>query len=161
MPMQDWPVLRSLPSSAWVSATSMSASSVTMNAASPPSSIIGRTILAAAWPRIWEPTPVDPVKEIPRTAEWSAQAWVMTLAEPWTTFSTPSGRPASCSVDSQRFTASGAFSETRATTVFPAARAGATFRAWIETGKFHGVRVATTPSGRCMLSWRRAGSSEV
>ncbi len=45
-------------------------------------------------------------------------------------------------------TASGAFSDARATVVQPAARAGATFRAWIETGKFHGVRQMATPAGR-------------
>ena len=55
--------------------------------------------------------------------------------------------------------ASGAFSETRATTVQPAARAGASLRAWMEQGKFHGVRDATTPTGRRMVRCRRSAAS--
>ena len=44
-------------------------------------------------------------------------------------------------------TAAGASSAGRATTVQPAARAVASFRASIDTGKFHGVKAATTPTG--------------
>ncbi|MNN54906.1 hypothetical protein D3C81_1697510 [compost metagenome] len=38
------------------------------------------------------------------------------------------------------------------TTVFPAARAGASFHTAIRIGKFHGIICATTPIGSCTIS---------
>ena len=53
----------------------------------------------------------------------------------------------------------GASDEGLNTTVFPVTRAGAIFRAGIETGKFHGVITDTTPSGsRCEYTSMSASS---
>ena len=152
-------MLRSLASMAPSTAASTSASSKTMNAASPPSSSSGRTTRRAAPAMISRPTWVDPVNVTARTAGWSSSAWVTSRGGPCTRLTTPLGMPASVSVRIISVAASGAFSETLATTVHPAARAGASLRAWMEQGKFHGVSEATTPTGRLMLRCRRSAAS--
>ncbi len=108
---------------------------------------------------IRRPTSVDPVKVTTRTARWRSSAWVSSAAGPCTRFTTPSGTPASVRQRTSSVTASGAFSETLATTVQPAASAGASLRAWIEQGKFHGDRLATTPVGRRIVRCRLPAAS--
>ena len=66
---------------------------------------------------------------------------------PATTFSTPSGRPASSAIRSSSSAVSGVSSAGLSTTVLPAASAGATFHEAIVSGKFQGVISPTTPSG--------------
>jgi hypothetical protein len=46
------------------------------------------------------------------------------------------------------------------TTVQPAARAGATFRVIIATGKFQGVMMAQTPTGSFRVRMRRSAVGE-
>ena len=70
-----------------------------------------------------------------------------TLPGPATTFSTPSGSPASSAIRSSSSAVSGVSSAGFSTTVFPAASAGATFHEAIASGKFQGTIRPTTPSG--------------
>ena len=63
-----------------------------------------------------------------------------------TTFTTPSGRPASSASSAKRRALSGVSSAGFSTTVLPAASAGASFQEAIVSGKFHGVIRPTTPS---------------
>ena len=66
---------------------------------------------------------------------------------PTTTFTTPSGRPASAASSAKRSAVSGVSSAGFSTTVLPAASAGPSFHEAIVSGKFHGVISATTPTG--------------
>lgn len=66
---------------------------------------------------------------------------------PVTTFTTPSGTPASWSRRAMYRALSGVSSAGLCTTVFPAARAGASFELERISGKLKGVIAATTPSG--------------
>ncbi len=93
------------------------------------------------------PTSVDPVKLIPPTRASWINASPATLPDPVIRFTTPGGRPA-LSSRCIRYTADQGVSMAGLnTTVFPQARAGAIFRTGVTTGKFHGLMVATTPSG--------------
>ena len=67
-----------------------------------------------------------------------------------TTLTRPGGTPASSSSPATRKAVSGASRAGLITTALPAARAGATFRVIMAAGKFHGVIMATTPTG----GWR-------
>ena len=157
--MQLCPPLRNFASIAPVTAASRSASPKTMKGALPPSSSSGRTTRSLALLMIRRPTSVEPVKLTTRTAGWASSVSVTSAAGPCTRLTTPGGIPASSRQRIISTTASGAFSEARATTGQPAARAGASLRAWMETGKFHGVRLATTPAGRRMVRCRRPACS--
>ena len=69
------------------------------------------------------------------------------LPGPATTFSTPSGRPASGAIFSSSSAVRGVSPAGFSTIVLPAARAGATFQEAITSGKFQGTIRPTTPSG--------------
>ncbi|SHY20634.1 Uncharacterised protein [Mycobacteroides abscessus subsp. abscessus] len=64
-------------------------------------------------------------------------------------FTTPGGNRSPMSENRWRIDA-GVCSAGLSTTVFPAARAGASFQLAISSGKFHGMICPTTPSG----SWK-------
>ena len=98
----------------------------------------------AAMPR---PTSVEPVKAILATSGCSTSRAPQTLPGPATTFSTPSGTPASRAMRSSSRAVSGVSSAGLSTTVLPAARAGATFHEAMTSGKFQGTISPTTPSG--------------
>ena len=66
---------------------------------------------------------------------------------PTTTFSTPSGSPASDASSAKRSAVSGVSSAGFSTTVLPAASAGPSFQEAIVSGKFQGVISPTTPTG--------------
>ena len=66
---------------------------------------------------------------------------------PVTTLQTPSGRPASLRIFASSNAVNGVCSAGLATTVQPAASAGAKPRAAVEIGKFHGMICAVTPTG--------------
>ena len=66
---------------------------------------------------------------------------------PCTTFSTPSGRPASWNSFARKIAALGSFSEGFSTTVLPHAIAEATIHSGTITGKLKGVIAPTTPTG--------------
>src|SRR5690625_4298856 len=158
---QDWPLLRNFATNAPSTAASTSASSNTMNAPFPPSSSSGCTTRSAALAMIVRPTAVEPVNVTIAVLGCSISASLFSCGGPCTRLITPSGIPASVRQLIISVTASGAFSDTRATTVHPAARAGASLRAWIEHGKFHGDRLATTPAGSRSTSCSRPETSEV
>jgi hypothetical protein len=61
--------------------------------------------------------------------------------------STPFGRPALWDIFTSSIVLRGVLLEGFVTTVFPVINAGASLRATVEEGKFHGVMEATTPIG--------------
>ena len=67
----------------------------------------------------------------------------------------PGGKPASSARRTSASEVSGVSSAGLATTVQPAASAGAILRAIIAAGKFHGVIAATTPTGSFTAIMRR------
>jgi hypothetical protein len=66
---------------------------------------------------------------------------------PYTTLSTPGGRPASVSACARFHTDSGVIEAGLSTTALPETNAGAVFQAGMAMGKFHGVMMPATPSG--------------
>ena len=116
----------------------------------PPSSSDTFFSSGPAMPAMRRPTAVLPVKEIARTASCCTIDSPASTPPPWTTLSTPAGRPASCASSASMAAVAGVTSDGLATTVLPAARAGAIFQVNRYRGRFHGEIVPTTPSG-----WRR------
>ncbi len=81
------------------------------------------------------------------TSGCSTSRWPQTLPGPATTFTTPSGSPASSTSFSNSSAVSGVSSAGFSTSVLPAASAGAIFQQAIVSGKFQGTISPTTPSG--------------
>jgi hypothetical protein len=144
---QSWPALSKTAQGAAAAAASMSASAKTTLADLPPSSSVTRLIVSAAPRAIPRPTSVEPVKAILATSGCSTSRWPQTRPGPTTTFSTPSGIPASSAIRSSSIAVSGVSSAGFKTIVLPAASAGATFQEAIVSGKFQGTISPTTPSG--------------
>ena len=71
-----------------------------------------------------------------------------------TTFTTPSGTPASSNSRTIAIAVSGVSSAGLSTTVQPAASAGPILRVAIAAGKFHGVISSEMPIGACETSIR-------
>ena len=87
----------------------------------------------------------EPVKATRRTTGWAASGVPTPGPVPVTTFSRPSGSPASVARRARCSVEVDVSSDGLATTALPTARAGATARhAWL-SGRFHGVMAATTP----------------
>jgi hypothetical protein len=103
------------------------------------------------------PTGVDPVKDSFRTdgAAHRTPA-VAAWSSPITTLNTPGGTPAASAICAMATAEKGVLMEGRRMTVQPAARAGATFRAGIAAGKFHGVSAAAGPTGAWRTTIRRS-----
>ena len=112
----------------------------------PPSSSVTRLSAAPALAPISRPTTVEPVKAILFTSGWSTSAAPVSPS-PVTTFSTPSGIPASSASSPSRIAVSGVCSAGLSTVVHPTASAGATFQQAISSGKFHGTICPHTPTG--------------
>ncbi len=144
---QSWPALSKTAPGAAAAAAGMSASAKTTLADLPPSSSVTRLIVPAAAAAIDAPTSVEPVNATLPTAGCSTSRWPTVRPGPTTTFTTPSGTPASRAISAKRSAVSGVSSAGLSTTVLPAASAGASFQAAIASGKFHGVISATTPIG--------------
>ncbi|MNT66335.1 hypothetical protein D3C72_2043960 [compost metagenome] len=83
----------------------------------------------------------------------------MCSREAVTILSTPAGNPACWASHTSASAVSGVSSAGLATTVQPAASAGAILRAIIASGKFHGVMAATTPTGSLITSILRPGTA--
>ena len=155
--VQASPPLRIFAAIAPEIATSRSASSRTINGELPPSSIDALTTRGAHSSSSRRPTAVEPVKESlrtrasPRTASTSGAG-----SSVHTTFTTPSGTPASSSSRTIAIAVSGVSSAGLSTTVHPAASAGPSLRAAIAAGKFHGVISSAIPIGSCATSIRFA-----
>ena len=95
---------------------------------------------------------VEPVKLMRRTAGCEVKTSPIGPAPPGacvTTFSTPSGRPASAKISPQIVPPTiGDHSEGFSTTVLPSASGAAIDRAERISAAFHGAIAATTPTGR-------------
>ncbi|KAH3682709.1 hypothetical protein WICPIJ_006315 [Wickerhamomyces pijperi] len=85
------------------------------------------------------PVAVDPVKAIFLIFGWPVMALPTILPNPETIFKTPSGIPASLTYLETYKADKGVDSAVFKTIVFPAAKAGPTFQAHINKGKFHGM----------------------
>src|SRR5690606_1413040 len=155
---QVWPLLRYFEVIAPSAAASRSASSKTMKGALPPSSIEHFITWSAAWASRMRPTSVEPVKVSLRTLGWEQNSLPTSDDEvEVTTENTPFGTPARSARTAIARAESGVSDAGRATIAQPAARAGATLRAIIAFGKFHGVIEAATPIGCLMTMRRRSG----
>ena len=104
------------------------------------------------------PTSVEPVKLMWRTTSLahSTLPMAMELAlSALSMFSTPAGMPARIASSAAASAVSGVSSAGLMMTGQPAARAGATLRVIMASGKFHGVMAAHTPIGWRSTSRRR------
>ena len=126
--------------------SSMGASSKTIFAPFPPSSRVAFLLVPAMARAIFLPTSVEPVNAILWMPGW------LTIADPVdpspvTMFTTPSGSSACWQTSANKSAVSEVVSAGFNTTVFPVARAGATFHANINNGKFQGIIWPATPCG--------------
>ena len=94
-------------------------------------------------------TSVEPVNTTPAMAAF-ATSRAPTLPSPITSCSTSGGRPASWNSGIACAATSGVSSAGLAITALPAASAPAIWPVKIDSGKFHGLMQATSPSGRCV-----------
>ncbi|OQC09428.1 MAG: hypothetical protein BWX79_01431 [Alphaproteobacteria bacterium ADurb.Bin100] len=133
-----------------------------MNGALPPSSSDSFLTVGALWAIRMRPTSVEPVKErwrttllshstLPIAIEWSLSALSRLI--------TPAGMPARMASSAAASAVSGVSSAGLMMTGQPAARAGATLRVIIASGKFQGVIAAHTPIGWRSTIRRRVGSN--
>ena len=90
---------------------------------------------------------VDPVKATLSTSMCRARAAPAVGPNPVTMFKTPGGRPASIKISPKRRAERGVCSAGFKTTVHPVAKAGPSFHAAINRGKFQGMICPTTPAG--------------
>ena len=131
----------------------MSASSNTMKGALPPSSSESFLTVGALWAIRMRPTSVEPVKLMWRTTSLahSTLPMAMELAlSAHSMFRTPAGMPARIASSAAASAVSGVSSAGLMMTGQPAAKAGATLRVIMASGKFQGVIAAHTPMG-----WRK------
>ena len=135
-----------MPASTPDSAASRLASSNTMFADLPPSSsVTGVKRWAAAWPTA-RPASTPPVSEILSTSGCSTSALPVSPS-PVMTLKTPGGKPTPAASSATASIDADVTSDGLTTTVLPAASAGAAAIMVRNTGEFHGVMIATTPSG--------------
>ena len=148
------PWLKKMPKAAAVAARSMSATSPsTTFGALPPHSSQTRFMLdLPAYSSMRLPVRVEPVKATQSTSMCSASASPAVSPKPGTTFSTPSGSPASIASSAMRSAVSGDFSEGFSTTELPVASAGPSFQDAISSGKFQGTIAPTTPTDSRVMS---------
>ena len=155
---QSCPALSKTAYGAVAAARSRSLSAKMMLALLPPSSRVSR-LTCRAQPAITErPTADDPVNTILRTSGWSTSRCPTTGPRPGSTCSTPSGRPASRASSPIRIAVSGVASAGLASTVFPAASAGAMPQDRMGIGKFHGTIRPTTPTGSWKVTFSPPGT---
>ncbi len=121
---QSWPAFPKTAYGAAAAAASRSASAKITLADLPPSSSVTRLMDCEASAPTFRPTSVEPVKATLATSGCSTIRSPTVRPGPLTTFSTPSGRPASSASRSRRSAVSGVSSAGFRTTVFPAASAG-------------------------------------
>ncbi len=94
---------------------------------------------------------VEPTNEMALMPGWLRIASTASLS-PWTTFRTPSGRPAALKSSAMRTEAEGTFSDGLRTKVLPQAIATGNIHSGTITGKLNGVTPAQTPTG-CRTVW--------
>ncbi|CAI8436266.1 MAG: Uncharacterised protein [Cryomorphaceae bacterium] len=130
-----------------LSASSKSQSSKITFAFLPPSSKLSFLNIGAATLLIAFPVAVPPVNEITAVSGCSTIAAPASPPSPCTRFSTPFGNPISARMSLSKYAVAGVTSEGFATTVFPAAKAGAIFQLNKYKGRFHGEIQPATPIG--------------
>ena len=128
-----------------------------MKGAFPPSSSESRFTPGADCAIKSDPTRVEPVKEILRTAGLPVSSAPISAGRPVTTLMTPAGMPARSARTASASAEKGVKSDGLITTVQPAASAGATLRVIIAFGKFQGVMMPETPTGCFRVTMRRSG----
>src|SRR5690554_5531152 len=128
----------------------------------PPSSNDNFLNIGAAVRAICSPVFVPPVNEIALIFGWLTIASPALGPNPCTIFNTPGGKPALLQISPNKDAVIGVISLGLATTVLPAAKAGAIFQLNKYKGRFQGEMHPTTPKGSrrvklmvCnpMLSW--------
>src|SRR6202012_5455455 len=97
------------------------------------------------------PTSVEPVKAILSTRGCAASGAPAPSPKPVRILTTPGGKPDGSNSSDSRGPDIGVCSATFSTTVHPAANAGASFPAAINSGKFQGMICPTTPIGSRMV----------
>src|SRR6266478_3761806 len=122
------------PNSAPSTAASQSASAKNTLGDFPPSSSVTRFSVSAALFTMILPTAALPVNAILSTPGWLTSAAPATSPTPFTTFTTPGGKPTSSSQFANSSAVSGVCSAGFRTQVQPAASAGANFHAAISSG---------------------------
>jgi hypothetical protein len=143
--VQTWPQFQKRADTASLTALSRSASSRMMNGAFPPSSSETGVMPCAAAARISRPARTEPVTVTSDVSGWRTSASPTTVPAPVTTLTTPAGTPACSTMRASASADSGVSSCGLSTIALPAMIAGATLRAKIAAGKFHGTMPATTP----------------
>ena len=132
--LHNCPALRNDRLTPSATALSRGASPLTIIGEWPPSSSVTRLTSLAAISRIRFPVAVPPVKLILATFGWLASRPPTAAPSPLTELSTPGGRPEAFAPATRSSAARGVSSAGLATTVQPAARAGAIFQAIIPRG---------------------------
>src|SRR5580698_2556742 len=97
------------------------------------------------------PATSPPVKPTCATSGWDTRGAPTSLPKPVTTFTTPSGKPASVNSAANSTIEADVNSDGLITAVQPAASAGASFQLVRVSGEFHGVMIATTPLGSFLV----------
>src|SRR5690554_854135 len=113
----------------------------------PPNSNDSFLNIGAAIRAMCSPVLVPPVKEMALISRWATIASPADGPLPCTILSTPFGNPASLQISPNKKAVIGVTSLGFATTVFPAARAGAIFQLNKYSGRFQGEIHPTTPKG--------------
>ena len=118
--------------------SSIGASSKTIFAALPPSSSVTLFLVGATARAMIFPTSVEPVNAILSIPGWLTMSAPVDPS-PVKILTTPAGSSACWHTSAKSKAVSGVDSAGFKTTVFPAARAGATFQANMSKGKFQGI----------------------
>ena len=145
--VQIWPEWKPQTDAMPVMAVLRSASSKTMHAPLPPSSISSRFMSRPATSPIRCPTAVDPVKLIMSTSGEATSASAGAGPSLTTTLTTPGGRPAARAHSAMTRASRGLSTGDFRITVHPAARAAAILCAKMLKVAFHGAMRAATPTG--------------
>ncbi len=141
--MQLWPAWEKAWSSALSAAVSQSPSAWTISGAVEPSSRL--TCLRGAFARMPQPTGGEPVKVIAPIASFSTIALPTSDPDPLTTWSQPSGRPASSRISASLIEVIGVCPAGLRTVALPAAIEGPSLWATRLRGKLKGLIAPTTP----------------
>ncbi len=150
--MQAWPLLPKPAMTARGTAWAKSASSRISVGDLPPSSSVTRFMVSAPARKIALPTAVEPVNDTLAISGFELSSAPTTSPRPLTTLNTPGGRPASCSASTRIWVWVALISLGLMTLVQPAAMAIASLPQMKPTLLFHGVMIATTPSGSITTS---------
>ncbi|MNT15379.1 hypothetical protein D3C72_1504300 [compost metagenome] len=154
------PVPKKAPFTAHSTASSRSASSSTTRAFLLPISSWQRTKLAAVAAATRRPVSTEPVKlRALMPLEWISRS-PTSEPLPITRLKVPAGRAWRAMISVRAQALAGTALAGLNTTALPKARAGAIFQAAVAIGKFHGVMMATTPTGSRRISISTPGRTE-